>query len=241
MEIKASELTGGLVIGLIIVTIAKIFYSPLHMTDLMEGLYNDMEMPSFILNGIIFFFMPIMATMAEVMSYVTELFMALGYKPSRAFASVFLGVSYFIVLYLLEKVHSDIHREEGVFSICVDMICIENISMYLYSVIMYHITQLIIKIPDDNAVMLILLIPMIIFALFCLIIYFTYFLVGVIICAGPSIACIFLLQYRISEVLLSILILVLMVVFSQIVWRMVSDKVLNVILKKVTFDHLSLD
>jgi hypothetical protein len=37
------------------------------------------------------------------------------------------------------------------------------------------------------------------------------------------------------------IVLALMVVFSQIVWRLVSDKIFNAILEKASFGHLSLD
>lgn len=245
MRIKVSELTIVLVIGLIVVTIAKAFYSPLHLIDIMENMeyptYNGMKIPSFVFNGIIFLFMPVMATMIEFMPYIGEFMKAINDQPSRLLAAAVLLISYFAVVYFLEKLHSGIHEEEEKFSLCVDMICIENISMYLYSIIVYHITQLIMRIEESSIILGILFIPVLLVACVVMLIYLIYILAGLMICSGPSVICIFLLQYKINDDLLMFIVLALMVVFSQIVWRLVSDKIFNAILEKASFGHLSLD
>lgn len=245
MRIKTSEMTVVLVIGLIVVTIAKAVYSPLHLVDIMEKMeyptYYGVTLPSFIYDGIIFLFMPIMATMIEFLPYMGEFISALNDQPSRAFAAAVLLISYFVILYFLEKFHSSIHEEEGMFSFCIDMICIENISMYLYSIIIYHITQLIMKLETDSIILMLLFFSMLFLACVAMMIYMIYMLAGVIICCGIPAICLSLLEYKVNESLLEVIFLVLLFVFSQVVWRLVSDKLLNAILKKVSFGHLSLE
>lgn len=245
MRIKTSELTIVLVIGLIVVTVAKAFYSPLHLIDIMENMeyptYNGVKIPLFVFEGIMFLFMPIMATTIEFMPYILEFMNAINDQPSRLLAAEVLLISYFVIVYFLEKIHSGLHEEEEKFSLCVDMICIENISLYLYSIIIYHITQLIMQMEESSIILVLLIIPLLVVACVVMVIFFLYILVGILICSGPSLICFSLLQYKINEELLMFIMLALMVVFSQIVWRLVSDKIFNVILEKASFDHLSLD
>ena len=80
MEIKASEYTPYLVIGLIVVTIIRFFYDPLNVTDAWEVMKTteDMSLPIPVMKGILIIFMPIMMSIVDLMGYLFDLAKAMN-------------------------------------------------------------------------------------------------------------------------------------------------------------------
>lgn len=57
-------------------------------------------------------------------------------------------IEYVLILHFLEKFHSELHEDESIFCICVDMTCIEYISMYLLAIVSFIENAIIAILPD---------------------------------------------------------------------------------------------
>lgn len=130
MKLKVSEYTPFLFIGLLIVIIARHFYNPLNMTDGwdMMNQNGNISIPEPVAQAILAIFLPVMMSMMALMTYMFEVMKAMNEsKLIILFMAEFTCFGYLIITYCLEKFHAHWHEEEGIFAMCVDMLCIENI------------------------------------------------------------------------------------------------------------------
>lgn len=243
MEIKASEYTPYLVIGLIVVTIIRFFYDPLNVTDAWEVMKTteDMSLPIPVMKGILIIFMPIMMSIVDLMGYLFDLAKAMNdEKMVILFVAEITCFGYMILTYCLEKFHAYWHEEEGTFAMCVDMLCIENIVMYIFSLFFYAVSRILqtVGIPDEVYAVLgfLLALPL----LWGIIFQLLYFMVGVIIEVGIPVLIMGLLANVLGETVASWIMLVLFVFFSQVIWRLCSEVIYDKLLTVFSFHRMSL-
>ena len=143
MKVKISEYTPYLLVGLLIVVIARHFYNPLQVVDMWSLMQEseDMSIPMPVMERIIGVLVPTMASMIEMYGYVAGIIEAANNSSFViVFAVEFACFGYIVITYLLEKIHAYWHEEEGTFAMCVDMLCIENIVLYVFNLLCYVIS-----------------------------------------------------------------------------------------------------
>ncbi len=126
MKVKISEYTPYLLVGLLIVVIARHFYNPLQLVDMWEVVQEgeEMSMPIPVMEGIINVFCPALMSAMEFEGYLASIIEAAGNSSFvGALVAELVCLGYIVITYLLEKIHAYWH-EEGVFAMCVDMLCI---------------------------------------------------------------------------------------------------------------------
>lgn len=243
MEVKVSEYTPFLLIGLAIVVIIKHFYDPLQLTDMWKLMNEnqDMSIPIPIMKGIITIFLPVAVSMIELMDYMFEIAKAM--HASR-FVVLFIAeltcLGYLMITYCLEKFHAYWHEEESVFAMCVDMLCIENIVMYIFNLICYAASRLFQNagITDEIYIALALLIALP--TVWGLLFQVTYFMAGFLVGAGVPVLVTLLLANVIGETIASWIMLILFILFSQVIWRLCSEFIYDKLLEAFSLHHLSL-
>ena len=143
MKVKISEYTPYLLVGLLIVVIARHFYNPLQLVDMWEVVQEgeEMSMPIPVMEGIINVFCPALMSAMEFEGYLASIIEAAGNSSFvGALVAELVCLGYIVITYLLEKIHAYWHEEEGVFAMCVDMLCIENIVFYIFNLLLYVIS-----------------------------------------------------------------------------------------------------
>ena len=119
MKVKISEYTPFLLVGLIIVVIARHFYNPLQLVDMWEFVQEgeDMSMPAPVVEGIINVFCPTLMSMMEFEGYLANAIVA---TETSSFAVAFVAelacLGYLVITYLLEKISCVLARRRG--SLC---------------------------------------------------------------------------------------------------------------------------
>lgn len=243
MKLKVSEYTPFLFIGLLIVIIARHFYNPLNMTDGwdMMNQNGNISIPEPVAQAILAIFLPVMMSMMALMTYMFEVMKAMNEsKLIILFMAEFTCFGYLIITYCLEKFHAHWHEEEGIFAMCVDMLCIENIVLYIFTLLSYAISRLFQNagIPDEvyGILAFLLALPMMWGFLFQMLYFMIEFCVGV---AVPGIIAT-LLANVIGERAAVWIMLALLVLFSQVIWRLCSEVIYNKLLDTFSFHRLSL-
>lgn len=242
--IKASDKTPILLIGVLIVTIAGIFFSPwrdgwdFYINYLHSQMYSIKDgqpsTPDFfelhILPFFMYLLMPVFMEIADFMGYASIIIDMMENNELNVqyiFICVIRLGLYIVVNHFLEKYHGKLHDEENILTVCIDMICIENIVIYLMNIICY-IISLIVKIVAISDIVLgvlilILAIPVGLMAV-CMILYY---IIGLLISALPPILIMDLVQRVLGNSFVVILEPILMIVFSQIIWRFLSNHIYN--------------
>lgn len=139
MKAKVSKYTPFFVIGLVMVTIARCFYDPLQLGDAWMILKEE-EIPIPVMKGICFLFVPTLLSAYDALAYSLEIMKEMSNIESglnNIFSIELMYLGYFVITYCLEKFHAYWHEEEGAFSTCVDMLCVENIVMYMFDLMCY--------------------------------------------------------------------------------------------------------
>lgn len=243
MKLKVSEYTPFFLIGLVIVLIVRHFYNPLQMPDFWE-IYekNDPVVSVTAAQVILSICAPVMMSMIDFMSYMGEFMISIrSDKFVVLFVAGLICVGYLLITFFLEKFHTHWHEEEGAFAMCIDMLCVENIVMYLFNLAFYGLSRVLAKsgIPDEIFMLLFLLI--VLPTLWGILFYLSYILVGIVVSFGVPVLGVVLLTDIVGETAAAWLMLILIIVFSQVVWRLCSGKIYNALLKQFSFHHMSLE
>ena len=102
---------------------------------------EEMSMPIPVMEGIINVFCPALMSAMEFEGYLASIIEAAGNSSFvGALVAELVCLGYIVITYLLEKIHAYWHEEEGVFAMCVDMLCIENIVFYIFNLLLYVIS-----------------------------------------------------------------------------------------------------
>ena len=225
--IRTSEYTKYLVIGFIAVFILRFFYNPLEVENVL------IEEDDITLFNI---FAPILVSLSEVISYVglPDILFRQTKTPDNAYmcCMALIFIFYFFTIYIIEKIHNRIDGNDKLFTVCIDMLCIENICMYILKRRKINKKRVIILF----AVIIICLIPL----LFTLIIEFIYFFIGYIISISIPFAIDSILSNYCGEAVENIGFILSLLIFSQIVWRLCSDHIFNFLIRKISFGRLSI-
>ena len=243
MKVKISEYTPFLLVGLIIVVIARHFYNPMQLVDMWEFVQEgeDMSMPAPVVEGIINVFCPTLMSMMEFEGYLANAIVA---TETSSFAVAFVAelacLGYLVITYLLEKIHAYWHEEEGVFAMCVDMLCIENIVLYIFNLICYVISVIFrsLNLPDILYGVLVFLIALPTFWGFLF--QAAYAMTNVLISVVFPLLVFILLMKVIDQTIASLILIALMLVCSQVIWRLCSEFIYDKLLRVFTRNYLSL-
>lgn len=243
MKVKISEYTPFLLVGLIIVVIARHFYNPLQLMDMWEFVQEgeDMSMPAPVVEGIINVFCPTLMSMMEFEGYFANTIVA---AETSGFAFAFVAelacLGYLVITYLLEKIHTYWHEEEGVFTMCVDMLCIENIVLYIFNLICYVISVIFqsLNLPDIFYGVLVFLFALPTFWGFLF--QAAYAMSNVLISVAFPFLVFILLMKVIDQTIASLILIALMLVCSQVIWRLCSEFIYDKLLRVFTRNYLSL-
>ncbi len=242
MKVKISEYTPFLLVGLIIVVIARHFYNPLQVVDIWSTMREseDISIPRPVMEGIIDILIPTMTSMMESYGYVAGIMEASNSSFLIVFVAEFACFGYIVITYLLEKIHAHWHEEEGAFAMCVDMLCIENIVLYIFNLACYVISIIFrsLKLPDMfYGILVFLLVLPIIWGFF---IQAIYTMINIIISLVIPTVAFALLTNVIGETLASLILIILMLLCSQVIWRLCSEFIYDKLLRVFTHNYLSL-
>ena len=241
MKIKISPYTPKLVIGLIIVLIAGNIFDPIQSDSLYNQIMEKCNLSGITNRIVMFVFMPIMISYLEFLSYLMECLRFSGDNFSVLFCTELMVMGYLGISYYLEKFHIYWHSEEGAFTACIDLLCIENIVIYIFDLIFYFITQIIMKVNISREKWLIVIGIAFIPAVWATVFYMSYLFAGIMISTFIP-GCSILLLERLVDPRVEILIfLILWIFFSQVVWRFCSGKVYNSLLRIFSFGHFCLE
>lgn len=230
MSIKTNYITPILVIGFIIVVIANHFYDPFGTlfgpNDPWAG-FLDGEITATegkVLNSVLSFAFPVIPALSEVTTYLQFNREVLISHENLAALLIFL--LYSILLFTIERFHSELHEDEDIFTICINMICVEKIVMYIFSIISAFIYVVITSLQISPVLLWILTGILILPALCALLIQFVYWCIAALIILLPSVLIIDHLP-TMNIAILNVITLLLLIFFAQVVWRSISDTVLK--------------
>lgn len=244
INMKVSEYTPFLLIGLVITFVARHFYDPLQITNLLEiALHEEetMSLPFPVMRGIMTVIFPIGFSFFELLGYMFEVTEAINDgRIVFVFTTALTCYGYMIITYRLEKFHAYWHEEEGVLAVCVDMLCIENIVMYIFNIASYAVGKLFqwANIPDViyMGILLVLVLPL----LWGLMLQTLYFFIAALVCLGIPMLITLPLENVLGETPMVCIMIGLWILFSQVIWRLCSAFVYDKLLHIFSFRRLSL-
>ena len=252
MERKISKYTLFLLIALLITVVVRHFFDPLQLPTETYTLWDikgntvieaDIEPAYTMLYGsammaIIQFLCPVVSEMFECLKYMYGI---MDERTAVMISAEIMMAGYVVFTYFLEKFHGTWHEEEGKFTVCVDMLCLENIASYGLSLIFYFIRKILLNCNVPEYVLIIIMALLIIPCVWITICYIAYLFANVIVTLLIPLT---LGEYLSSKIPYNMTLIItgILILFStQIVWRMCSDKIFNFLIEWFSFHHLSLD
>lgn len=238
MSYKTDSSTPILLIGFAVVLVLSHFFNPLDRVFEQFDVWNNTGYSGvqvFLLQRFIQIFMPLLSSFAEILSYMGACLVSIlsadagnGSNASAFLATFLIFIGYVVVVHMLETIHSEWHDNEGLFTICINMLCLENIVMYVFNVIAYFFYKLIMSWRLPEWVFYVGLFTIGLFGLWIMLFYLLYFLIGFIISLSlPFIlACI---GSGWNTTVLCIVLLIAMLFSSQVLWRLSSSHVYKVL------------
>lgn len=241
---KVSEYTPFLLIGLVITFVARHFYDPLQITNLWEMALRQeetMSLPFPVVRGIMTVIFPVGFSFAELLGYMFEVTEAINDgRIVFVFTTALTCYGYMIITYCLEKFHAYWHEEEGALAVCVDMLCIENIVMYIFNIVSYAIGKLFqnANIPDViyGGILFVIALPLV----WGLMLQALYCLIAGVVCLGIPVLITLPLENVLGETPMVCIMIGLWILFSQVIWRLCSAFVYDKLLHIFSLRRLSL-
>ena len=243
MKVKISEYTPYLLVGLLIVVIARHFYNPLQLVDMWEVVQEgeEMSMPIPVMEGIINVFCPALMSAMEFEGYLASIIEAAGNSSFvGALVAELVCLGYIVITYLLEKIHAYWHEEEGVFAMCVDMLCIENIVFYIFNLLLYVISIIFKSLYLPNVFLGILIVLFALPTFWGFLFQVAYALTNMLIVVLIPLLVYVLLLKVVERIIASWIMVILMLVCSQVIWRLCSEFIYDKLLRVFTHNYLSL-
>lgn len=236
MEIKTNALTPILVLGLLVVLIANHFYNPLEA--LLSPYDRLANVPSGVPRIVLSLVCPFIASMNDMVKFI-------GLAGSDEFSSRYLAVGiigflYAVIVFVIERAHSSMHEDESSFTICVNMLCLENISMYIFSIFAYFMYGAISNLTIPVLLYFILLFFVYAADLFVVGTAFLYVCIGLVIIMLPALIVEKLLP-NMSPVLADRIMTLIAIFMAQVIWRSCSDKVYKKVIHFTSLGHIDLD
>ena len=243
MKVKISEYTPYLLVGLLIVVIARHFYNPLQVVDMWSLMQEseDMSIPMPVMERIIGVLVPTMASMIEMYGYVAGIIEAANNSSFViVFAVEFACFGYIVITYLLEKIHAYWHEGEGTFAMCVDMLCIENIVLYVFNLLCYVISIIFQSLSLSDMFYGVIIFIFALPTMWGFLLQVIYSAINMSISMVIPAAIAYLLMYVVGETLAYVIMIILILLFSQVVWRLCSGFIYDKLLRGFSHNHLSL-
>ena len=217
MASSKNDKTIILIIGFIVVTIAGFFYAPWEGNAIeMMNIPADKEKIFPIALFLLKIFLPLINTCYESMFFI------LNYAKENdsvwmtiVFASIAI-LTYAGTSVLIEKYHDAIEGEyTSRFKIFIEILCLENMVMYIANLIVYFIIKILGNVNGDNIIIVIMAVLLGIVTMWLGICFVFYLQVWVIVSMGPASL---IMQLPLNEKILQGL-AVLCVLFIQVLWR----------------------
>lgn len=255
MKLRSSEYTRFLFLGLLVIVVIRHFYNPLQLPtetfvllDMNNNKVVEMDWEAIYTmhfgnttRNLLQIICPVISAFFELYRYISGIMIDQG--AALMIATEIMIIGYVIFTYYLERFHTFWHNKEGRFTICIDMLCLENIASYVLSLVFYFIRKILMKcnIPESvlTVVWLVLLLPCA-WLSFC---YFAYLTVEVTISLVVPLSIGYWLERmeKISSNAVLVITGILILIFSQLIWRLWSDKIYNKLINVFSFKHLSLN
>ena len=194
------------------------------------------------INTYMFFFhvfCPVMFSMGEFYSYLASIDVYSG-TIGAMLSSEVLIIGYFIVGFFIEKLHGRWHRDETPLTICVDISCLEIIVMFFFDMIFSVIVKAVSDSETSFLVLLLFCLVLILPAFFSMVFYLVYGLVAITV---SMMIPLFLttLAEKINQPFANVVFFLSLLFFSRVVWMLISEKVYDFILKKMTGNRISIE
>lgn len=252
MKIRTSQYTRSLLLGLVITVVIRYFYNPLQLStetytfwDIRSGEITEMDLEEIYIMSVgtpvRFFFQlvcPVISTTFEICRYVSGVMM--NQESALMLAAQIMVIGYVIFTLFLERFHSYWHAEEGRFTICIDILCLENIASYVLSLVFYFMRKALESCNVSENMLTVLWYLLMLPCAWLLTGYFIYLASEMVISlAVPGIVSYFISD-KMPDCIVMVILGFLVIVFSQIVWRLCSDIIFNKLLEVFSFKNLSL-
>lgn len=184
---------------------------------------------------------PTMASMIEMYGYVAGIIEAANNSSFViVFAVEFACFGYIVITYLLEKIHAYWHEEEGTFAMCVDMLCIENIVLYVFNLLCYVISIIFQSLSLSDMFYGVIIFIFALPTMWGFLLQVIYSAINMSISMVIPAAIAYLLMYVVGETLAYVIMIILILLFSQVVWRLCSGFIYDKLLRGFSHNHLSL-
>lgn len=206
-----------------------------------SGKYSGVEL--FFYQRFTQIFLPVIASFAEILVYMMGFLLTMlgTEQQSSAFiASCLVFWGYVIIVHMLQVFHSEFHKNEGLFTVCINMICLENIVMYIFSVVSYFFYKIILAWSLPEWVFIVGLFTIGLLALWIMLFYLLYFFIGSLISLTlPLIVISF--GTNLNANLLAFIFILSMLFSSQVLWRASSEGVYKALFGVCTRHKIYMD
>ena len=252
MKLRISKYTPYLLIVLIITIIIRFFFDPLQLPtetytfwDIKNNAVINMDISDIqimaigkTMSTILCFLCPIVS---EILDWIKYCYGIADSRTTIIISSEIMMLGYVIFTYFIEKFHIYWHDEESHFSICLDMLCLENIASYILSLVFYFIRQALINSSISEYLLLFIAVLIGIPGLWASLCYFSYLCANFGITLMIPLSVGYFLETRLPPSIVLIITGILILFTTQIVWRLCSDKIFNKLIEVFSFHHLNLN
>ena len=241
MKVKVSEYTPYLLIGLIVVIIIRHFYDPSPIPDIWTSQTGEIPYPEPVMQAIITIFFPYFVSMAEIMVYPFKaMTVSINSQAVVLFTTELICFGYLLITFCLERFHAYWHEEESVFALCIDMLCVENLVMYIFDLVSYIINEIFSFLDIPNEIYIILSVLVALPVMWGMLFQMVYSMVGMLLNLGVPILIAVLLSNKMDETIALYIGIIISIFFSQVIWRLCSEFIYDILLYAFTFRHLRL-
>ena len=243
MDIKVSKHTPYLLIGLVIVLIAGHFYDPLQLPDmygdaLEKGTTGSVQLR--FVGWLMKLLVPTLASLYDMMAYIERCDNLTEDFWMATSVGYLIVWGYILILHILEKYHISQHGQENMWVICIDMLCIENIIIYLFNILASSVVNGMLK-PEMSALCIVIGLVLSIPTIWAGIGYVLYIAANVIIVIMiPEWIIGVLSRWGVPDLITNIFyIIILAGVF--VVWKLVSGFIYAKLVYIFSFKHIRID
>lgn len=244
MEIRSNSITPVFVIGFLIVLVAGHFYNPFEAMVEQYSLMNELgsDMRSDFLKMIVPVIIPPLVSLSEIIAYMRLTGNGSYFLPTPSYIAVCLiCFIYAVLIYFIERAHSAMHEDENPFTICVNMLCMENILMYIFNIAAYFIYRTVTSFRNiPRLVSTVFLLTIGVIVLILMFVNLVYSFLGGFIILLPSVL-ISIYGPQMSILLDDIVTVIVMLFMSQVVWRSCSNVIFKKLLSFFSFGMINID
>lgn len=224
--IKVSNKTPVLIILFIMTSIAGMLYSP------WITLYDDIDIEvevEIILYVSKFIFTVISPVTKEYLDYIECMtYFDKGMSMQYIFAVLLKTLVYILVIHMIEKYHANKNISQPAYIVCINMHCLEGISMYLLNIIFYMLGKFLEILIKNDLIFKMINNILAFFTLYMLFAMLAYFYGGMIITLLFPLflsGCFMAFELNVCAVIC----FVVTVIIGRIIWNKLSNRFFNLL------------